>query len=78
MAINPMMLMQLKSKLDGFNARHPKLKRFFGDVFSKLEAGDVLEISVTKANGNKIKTNFRVSEEDRQMLSELSSMIGHK
>lgn len=75
MAINPMMLMQMKSKLEGFNSRHPKLKLFFADVFGRLDEGDVLELSVTKADGRKIRTNFKVTSEDKELLKDLTSMI---
>lgn len=75
MAINPMMLMGLKSKLDGFNSRHPKLQMFFVDVFGKLNEGDVLELSVTKADGRKIRTNIKVTTEDMELLQDLTSMI---
>lgn len=78
MAINPMLLMQMKNKLTAFDARHPRLKLFFADVFSKLEADDVLELSVTKADGRKIRTNIKVTNEDKELLQALTEMLGQQ
>lgn len=75
MAMNPMLLMQLKSKLGAFNHRHPKLKLFCADAFGKLDTGDVLEIAVTKQDGSRIRTNIRITEEDTQLFQDLTSMI---
>lgn len=78
MNINPMMLMKLKGELEGFNSRHPKFKRFFGDVASKTEAGEVFEISLTKNDGTKIRTNIRISPEDKALFENLIGSLGGK
>ncbi len=75
MGINPMDLLNLKGEINGFNARHPKLKMFLADAGRRLDAGSVLEISVTDTNGQKIRTNIRVTDEDKAMLSTLMGMI---
>lgn len=75
MNINPMELLSLKSDLNGFNTRHPKLKMFFADASNRLDTGAVLEISVTDNNGQKIRTNIRVTDEDKQLLQKLVGLI---
>ncbi len=75
MAINPTALFKMKEMADGFNARHPKLSRFFADAQHRIEPGAVLELSVTDVNGEKIRTNFRVSPEDKELLDTLGSLI---
>ena len=75
MAFNPMVLLQLKEKVEGFNSRHPKLAMFFNDAGARIDTGAVLEISVTTVSGEKIRTNFRVAEEDKELFSMLSSVI---
>lgn len=75
MAINPMDLLNLKGELKGFNARHPKLKMFLADASRRLDTGAVLEVSVTDTNGQKIRTNIRVTDEDKAMLATLVGMI---
>ena len=75
MAFNPMARLQLKEKVEGFNSRHPKLAMFFNDAGARIDTGAVLEISVTTVSGEKIRTNFRVAEEDKELFSMLSSVI---
>ncbi|WP_294836052.1 hypothetical protein [uncultured Eubacterium sp.] len=76
MAFNPMALLQIKEKAEGFNSRHPKLAMFFKDAGSRIDTGAVLELSVTTPDGNKIRTNFRVCEEDKEFLAMLTSLAG--
>lgn len=76
MAFNPMALLQIKEKAEGFNSRHPKLAMFFKDAGSRTDTGAVLELSVTTPDGNKIRTNFRVCEEDKEFLAMLTSLAG--
>lgn len=75
MNLNPMMLMQLKGKVSGFTKRHPKFKMFCADVFGNFEADDIFEISVTKADGRKIKTNIKITAEDSELFKDLTSII---
>lgn len=74
MAFNPMALLQIKEKAEGFNSRHPKLAMFFRDASNRIDTGAVLEVSVTDVSGNKIRTNFRVCEEDKEFLAMLTSL----
>lgn len=75
MNINPLQLMQMKGELDSFKERHPKLELFFMDAIGKVDVGSVLEVSVTSPLGNKIRTNFRVTPEDKMLMEKLSSMM---
>lgn len=76
MAFNPMALLQIKEKAESFNSRHPKLAMFFKDAGNRIDTGAVLELSVTTPDGNKIRTNFRVCEEDKEFLAMLTSLAG--
>lgn len=76
MAFNPMALLQIKEKAEGFNSRHPKLAMFFKDAGNRIDTGAVLELSVTTPDGNKIRTNFRVCEEDKEFLAMITSLAG--
>lgn len=76
--MNPMALLKIKEMADGFNARHPKLALFFRNVGSKIDTGAVLELSVTTPNGEKIRTNFKVTDEDKELLQAISSLVGKK
>lgn len=73
--MNPMFIMQIKNELEKFHQRHPKFPLFFRDTMSRLEAGNVLEISLTSNDGNKTRTNIRITEEDKEFLQNLLSSI---
>lgn len=76
--MNPMFLMQIKSELEAFNSQHPKLRLFFKDAIKKTDVGDIMEISLTKADGSKMRTNIRISPEDKSLLENLMGSIGSK
>lgn len=78
MGLNPTALFKIKEMAEGFNARHPKLSMFFNDAGGRIEPGAVLELSVTDINGEKIRTNFRVAPEDKELLELLSTLISSK
>ena len=73
MNINPMQLMKIKDQLTAFDGRHPKLKHFFADMRGRTVPGAVLEFCIT--DSNKIRTNFRVTDEDKEVLDTLMSMF---
>lgn len=75
MNINPMMLLQLKGEADKFKERHPKLELFFLDAVGRMEVGSVLEVSLTAADGQKMRTNFKVTAEDKKLFEELKSAM---
>lgn len=75
MSINPMMLLQLKGEADKFKERHPKLELFFLDAVGRMEVGSVLEVSLTAADGQKMRTNFKVTAEDKKLFEELKSAM---
>ena len=76
--MNPMALLKIKEMADGFNARHPKLALFFRDAGGRIDTGSVLELSVTTPDGAKLRTNFRVADEDKELLQAISSLVGKK
>lgn len=76
MNINPMILVKLKGMLSGFKSRHPKLLRFFKDAGHKIDVDSVLEFSVTTPDGEKIRTNFKVTPEDKEMIMAVLELAG--
>ena len=75
MAINPMEVIKLKEKLNAFRNRHPGFSGFIGAVRrSGLPEGSVLEMKVTTPEGRTMETNFRVSEEDIDLIRLLASL----
>lgn len=75
MNINPMMLLQLKGEADKFKNRHPKLELFFMDAVSRMDTGSVLEVSLTTSDGQKIRTNFKVTDEDKSLFEQVKGAM---
>ena len=76
MAINPMQILKIRDTLNAFRNRHPGFSHFIGDIRRRgLPEGTVMDMTVTMPDGKTMKTNFRVSQEDLdliRMLGELS------
>lgn len=76
MNINPMLLLKMKDGLKEFNIRHPKFRRFLVGTLKQVDVGSVVEVSITDPNGNKVRTNLRVTDEDKEFLSNMMSLLG--
>lgn len=76
MAINPMQILKIRDTLNAFRSRHPGFSRFIADIRRRgLPEGTVMDMTVTMPDGKTMQTNFRVSQEDLdliRMLGELS------
>ena len=74
---NPTMLFQIKSMWDRCQKNHPKFPRFLQVVGNEcMQAGTVIEISVTKANGENITSNIKLNEEDMELIAAMRDMAG--
>ena len=72
---NPAMIFQVKNMWDRFQKNHPKFPRFLQVVGSEcMQVGTVIEISVTKANGENITSNIKLNEEDMELISAIQNM----
>ena len=72
---NPAMIFQVKNMWDRFQKNHPKFPRFLQVVGSEyIQAGTVIEISVTKANGENITSNIKLNEEDMELIAAMRDM----
>ena len=72
---NPTMIFQIKNMWDRFQKNHPKFPRFLQVVGSEyIQAGTVLEISVTKANGENVTSNIKLNEEDMELIAAMKDL----
>lgn len=72
---NPAMIFQIKNMWDRFQKNHPKFPRFLQVVGSEyIQAGTVLEISVTKANGENVTSNIKLNEEDMELIAAMRDL----
>ena len=73
--INPAKIMKMKQYWDTFAANHPRCVSFLNSVASEpMEAGTIIEVSITKPDGSVKCTNIKVQPSDLEMLEALKSM----
>ncbi len=68
MAINPMDFMKVKQKMDAFQTRHPRVVPFLQAAAGKAEAGTIIEMKVIGTDGEEIRSNIRLTEEDMELI----------
>jgi hypothetical protein len=75
--INPNMIFQMKNMWERFERNHPKFPKFLQAVGREcIEEGTVIEISVTKANGENITSNLRLNAEDMDLIRAIKELSG--
>ena len=68
-------IMQLKGAWDTFTANHPKFPMFVKAVMNKgIQAGTIIEVTITDPSGNPINTNIKVTESDLQLFETLKNL----
>lgn len=73
--INPMKLMQLKEMQNKFQANHPKFPMFLSAAFgSGMSEGTIIDITVTKPDGEKMQSNIRITPSDLELIEELKNI----
>lgn len=74
---NPAMLFQAKNMWERFQNNHPKFPRFLQVVGNEyMQEGTVIEISVTKADGENLTSNIKLNKEDMDLISMIKNMAG--
>ena len=67
---NPAMIFQIKNMWESFQQNHPKFPRFLQVVGREcIQEGTVIEISVTKANGENLTSNIKLNAEDMELIA---------
>lgn len=73
--MNMGMIMKLMKEKNAFVRRHPKFASFFNRVSQNMiEEGTVIEIMVTKADGERLTSNMKVMAEDIELLQGLQNL----
>ena len=74
--LNPAMLMKIKKLKDRFVENHPKFPLFLNAVYKQgLVEDAVIEISVTRPDGQKLASNIKLKQSDIEMLKEMQNMM---
>ncbi len=70
--MNPAALFKIKGAWEKFCAAHPKFPAFMQAASQgMMQAGSIVDITVTAPDGRKISTNVRLSEEDMELFKSL-------
>lgn len=73
--MNPAAIMKLMSAKNKFTQNHPKFSMFCKDMFSRnVEAGTVIEITITRPGEEPVTSNLRVMQEDLDLLKGLQDL----
>ncbi len=72
---NPADIMKLMGMKNKFTAAHPKFVAFLSDVAKKgVAEGDIIEVSLIKADGTKTTANMKVTLSDVEMVNDIKTM----
>ncbi len=73
--MNPTSIMKLMSAKNQFTHNHPKFSAFVRAAFQGgIEAGTIIEISVTKPGQETMTSNIKIQETDLELLHELQEL----
>lgn len=69
-------MMKIMKAKNTFTANHPKFVAFLQAVLAKkIEAGTIIEVTVTKPGEEPVTTNIRVQESDLELLHGLKDLM---
>ena len=73
--INPASLMKIMNAKNKFTENHPKFVAFLNAVFANgVEAGTVIEMTVTTPGEAPLTTNIKVQQSDLELLAQLKEL----
>ena len=74
--VNPAMLLKIKKAKDKFVSNHPKFPLFLNAVYrDSLIEDSIIEISVTRPDGEKISSNLKLKQSDIEMLRDFQELM---
>lgn len=73
--MNPAKLFQIKNMWDRFTVNHPKFPKFLqAAAQASIGEGTIIEIKITKPNGDAIASNVKLTAEDMELFREISEL----
>lgn len=74
--MNPAALFRLKGAWQNFTQNHPKFPLFLQAVQNTpMQAGTVIDLKITTAEGKTMQTNVRLTESDLELIASLRDMV---
>lgn len=72
---NPALIFKLLAAKKQFEQTHPKAAAFARSVQAQgIEAGSVVELTITRPDGTQVSANLRVQPSDLELLRELQAL----
>lgn len=73
--INPTVIFQIKNAWDKFCMNHPKFPKFLQAAQqNSIDEGTVIEIKITKSNGDSVASNVKLNAEDLELFRQLMEL----
>lgn len=73
--MNPTSILKLMSAKAQFERIHPKFMAFVKKVFSEpVEEGTVIEVTVTRPDGEPLTANIKVQQSDLELITQLMEL----
>lgn len=73
--INPAEMLKVAGIMKKFQGNHPKVVAFLNhELSSEIPVGSVIEVTITKPGNNSVTTNFRVMQDDLDMIQTLKNL----
>jgi hypothetical protein len=73
--MNPASIMKIMAARSKFNAAHPKFSSFLTAMSERgVQAGTVIELTVTRPGEDPVTTNLRVTDSDMELIDELREL----
>lgn len=73
--MNPLGMMKLKPLFETFCQDHPKFLMFLGAVGGAVDKDSVIEMTLTTSQGQTMKTNIKINDNDIELFQELSKLM---
>ena len=72
---NPADIMKLMGMKNRFESSHPKFVSFIKNVASRgISEGDIIEVTIARADGEKTTANLRVTADDVALVNEIKNL----
>ena len=73
--MNPLAMMKLKPLFETFCQDHPNFLMFLGAVGGAVDKDSVIEMTLTNSQGQTMKTNIKINDNDIALFQELSKLM---
>lgn len=75
--MNPAKIFQIKNAWDRFTRNHPKFPKFLqAAAQASIDEGTIIEVKITKPNGDSIASNVKLTADDMELFRELKDLSG--